>query len=104
MSFLDAALVLGMIGVAIYGAVRLPPGAQVPIHFGPGSYNNWVPKRIGLLLWPAIGVALYVVLVVTSRGSSGGSGRTIGLTVALAAILVTEAGALKVALGRSGSE
>lgn len=49
---------LGMIGVSLYGAATLPAEQQVPIYFGPGSYNNWVPKSVGLILWPC------------SRGSS----------------------------------
>jgi hypothetical protein len=47
---IDSLLLLGMVGVSLYGASALPPGARVPIHFGPGAYNNWVPKQVGPLL------------------------------------------------------
>ena len=57
-------LLLAMIGVAWYGWVTLPADAQVPIHFGTG-YNNFVSKRFGLIMHPAVGV---VVFVITRRG------------------------------------
>jgi hypothetical protein len=40
-----------MIGVSCYGWVTLPADAQVPIHFGAG-YNNFVSKRLGLIMHP----------------------------------------------------
>lgn len=105
---IDGVLLLGMIGVSLYGAARLPDGAQVPIHFGPGSYNNWVSKNIGLVLWPAAGMVVYVILIITHRSgqASGrsGSGLAVGLTVALVVMLVTQVGALRVAFSRSGRD
>lgn len=101
MLIVDAVLLLGMVGLAVFGAATLPPGAQVPIHFGLGSYNNWMPKKVGLVLWPAIGVLAYVVLVITERRPHHG-GATTGLTIALVVILVTQTGALRAAVGRSG--
>jgi hypothetical protein len=44
-------LLLAMIGVSCYGWVTLPADAQVPIHFGTG-YNNFVSKRLGLIMHP----------------------------------------------------
>jgi hypothetical protein len=101
---IDGVLLLAMVGVSLYGASALPPGAQVPIHFGPASYNNWVSKSVGLTLWPASGAVLYAILVVAARNQrvNGGSGPPAGLTVALALMLVTQVGALRVALNRSG--
>jgi hypothetical protein len=103
---IDSVLLLAMIGVSLFGASALPPGAQVPVHFGPSAYNNWVPKGIGLLVWPVGGAAIYVALALHARGhqASGGSGLPVGLTIALVVILVTQAGALKVAIGRSRRE
>jgi hypothetical protein len=104
---IDGLLLLGMVGVSLYGVSALPPRAQVPIHFGPASYNNWVPKNVGLIMWPAGGAAVYVILVVTARSeqtSGRGSGAAIGLTVALVVALITQVGALRVALNRHGSE
>jgi hypothetical protein len=48
-------LLLAMIGVSWYGWVTLPADALVPIHFG-ASYNNFVSKRLGLIVHPAAGV------------------------------------------------
>jgi hypothetical protein len=47
-------LLLAMIGVAWYGWITLPADALVPIHFGPG-YNNFVSKRLGLIMHPVAG-------------------------------------------------
>ena len=103
---IDSVLLLGMIGVSVYGASALPPGAKVPMHFRPGAYNNWVPKSAGLALWPVGGAAIYLILALHARGqqANGGSGLPVGLTIALAVILVTQVGALKAALSRSGRE
>jgi hypothetical protein len=103
---IDSLLLLGMVGVSLYGASALPPGARVPIHFGPGAYNNWVPKSVGLLLWPLGGGVVYVILAVHARSqqADGGSGLPAGLTIALVVMLATEVGALRVALSRGGRE
>jgi hypothetical protein len=103
---IDSLLLLGMVGVSLYGASALPPGARVPVHFGPGAYNNWVPKSVGLLLWPLGGGVVYGILAVHARSqqADGGSGLPAGLTIALAVMLATEVGALRVALSRGGRE
>jgi hypothetical protein len=103
---IEGVLLLAMIGVALFGASALPPGAQVPIHFGPAAYSDWVPKGVGLLVWPAGGAAVHVALALHARGhqAGGGSGLPVGLTIALVVILVTQVGALKVAIGRSRRE
>jgi len=99
----DGALLLAMIGVSLYGMAALPSDAQIPVHFGPTGYNRWVSKNAGLVMWPGLGVLVFVVLIVATRGqrANGGTGPTIGLTVALAVMLVTHIGALAVALARS---
>jgi uncharacterized membrane protein len=98
---IDGALLLAMIGVSFYGLASLPPGAQVPVHFGPGGYNRWVSKSTGLTMWPATGVLVYVILIVTSRDPGTHGSPATGLTIALVVILVTQIGALAVALGRN---
>jgi hypothetical protein len=101
---IDSVLLLGIIGVSCYGAAILPARARLPMHFGPGGYGNWVPKNVGLLLWTVISVVIYVILAVTARGqqASGGHGLSIGLTIALAAMLVNNVVAIRIALARSG--
>jgi hypothetical protein len=100
---IGGALLLAMISVSLYGAAALPPGAQVPVHFGPGGYNRWVPKNTGLVLHPAFGAVVYAIVVVTVRDhqTHGGLGPAAGLSIALGVILITQIGALTVALGRS---
>ncbi|HEY1920081.1 MAG TPA: hypothetical protein VGH27_31300 [Streptosporangiaceae bacterium] len=91
-------LLLAIVGVSLYGAATLPPGAQVPIHFGPGGYNRSLPKKAGLALWPSLAAVVYVI-VVTTAGDKGihGSPAT-GLMIGLGVILVTQVGALVVAV------
>jgi len=100
---IGGALLLAMICVSLYGAVALPPGAQLPVHFGPAGYNRWVPKKTGLVLHPAVGAVAYSIIVVNVRDhqTHGGLGPAAGLSIALGVILITQIGALTVALGRS---
>jgi hypothetical protein len=100
---IGGALLLAMICVSLYGAVTLPPGAQLPVHFGLGGYNRWVPKNTGLLLWPALGAVVYTIIVVTVREhqTHGGPGPTVGLSIALGVMLITQIGALTAALTRN---
>jgi len=100
---IGGALLLAMICVSLYGAAALPPGAPLPIHFGPAGYNRWVPKQTGLVLHPAAGAVVYAIIVVTVQDhqTHGDLGPTAGLSIALGVILITQIGALTVALGRS---
>jgi len=99
---LGGALLLAMICVSLYGAVTLPPGAQLPVHFGPGGYNRWVSKNTGLALWPGLGVVVFAIIVVTVKNhqTHGGLGPSAGLSIALGVMLITQIGALAVARRR----
>ncbi len=103
---IDSVLLLGIIGVSLRGAAILPAGAQLPMHFGPGGYTNWRPKNVGLVMCPAVGVVVFVILVTTARNQQANSGHglplPIGLTVALAILLANQVGAIRAALKRSG--
>lgn len=100
---IDGVLLLAMIGVSLYGNAVLPPGARVPVHFGPTGYNRWVPRTTGLVMWPAIAAIVYAILLVTAHGqqATGGPGPALGLSIAIGVMLVTQVGALSVARGRS---
>ena len=50
---------LAMLGTSYHGWLTLPADARVPVHFGAG-YNNFVPKRIGVIL-PLVMCLLLVV-------------------------------------------
>jgi hypothetical protein len=99
---IDSILLLGIIGLSLYGGARLPAGAELPMHFGPAGYGRWVPKNVALVLWPAIAAAIYVVLALSARSqqASGSHSLSFGLTVALALMLVNHAGALWIAISR----
>jgi hypothetical protein len=101
---IESLLLLGMITVSLYAARILPHDAQVPVHFGPGYYNNWMPRNVGLVLHPALGAVVYVIFVVTAfhARADGTSGPTIGLTLALVVMLLVQTGAIRIALTRSG--
>jgi hypothetical protein len=98
-------LLLAMICVSLYGASALPPGAQMPAHFGPDGYNRWVAKSAGLVLYPVLGAVVFTIIVVNVRDHHThgglGPGPTIGLSVALVVMLAAQIGALAVALRRS---
>ena len=53
---------LAMIVAAVRAAVVLPAGARIPLHFGSVERCYLVPKRAGLVIWPAAGVAVAGVL------------------------------------------
>lgn len=99
-------VLLAMICVAWYGWVSLPSDALVPIHWG-GTYNNFVSKPIGLSLHVAAGVVVYLTLALTSAaraalGRPGGLPLDIILPVVMCVLLLTQAGAIRVARRRSG--
>jgi hypothetical protein len=93
-------LLLVIVGVSLYGAVTLPPGAQVPVHFARGGYNRWLPKKAGLAIWPGIGAVAYGIILVTGHDKGIHGSPDVGLTIALGVILATQIGALVVALSR----
>ncbi len=94
-------LLLAMIGVSWYGWVTLPADAQVPIHFGAG-YNNFVSKRLGLIIHPAAGVLLFVISALTTHHSSKSAPAFI-LPLVMAVLLAVQIGAIKVARTKSGT-
>jgi hypothetical protein len=103
---IHSALLLGIVGVSLYGSVALPAGAQLPLRFGAAGYTNWQQKTIALVLWPVTAVVVYIMLIVSGRSehdtSSHGQSLPVGLTIALALILVNCVGPVRAALGRSG--
>jgi hypothetical protein len=103
---IDSALLLGIVGVSLCGAATLPAGAQLPLHFGPAGYTNWQQKAVALVLWPVTAVVVDVVLIVSSHGqhdtASHGLSLPVGLTIALAVILINYVGAVRAAVARSG--
>lgn len=102
---IGGAILLAMIGVSWYGWVTLPARARVPIHFG-ATYNNFVPKRVGLVIHPAVGALIYVILATIGQAGSANGRRgllpEVIFPVVMCLLLVVQAGAIKVARQRSG--
>jgi predicted Na+-dependent transporter len=98
-------ILLAMIGVSCYGAVTLPSDARVPIHFGV-SYNNFVPKRIGLVVHPAAGAVVLLLSIFVSHGNSanGTSSKAVPhviFVIIMCVLLVVQVGAIWMARRRS---
>lgn len=101
------AAVLALVALSAWGAVALPPGSKIPLHHGFGGWNNWQPKKLALIVWPAIGAVLYVILlVVTIRASSTGrsSPAVIIAPIAMIVIAVGYLNALRAALRESNRD
>jgi hypothetical protein len=99
-----AALLAVQLCVSWYGWVTLPADARVPIHFGPAAYNNFVSKKAGLLMHPAGGVLLFVILVAVAKSGAGNSSTApFTLDIAMAVVVITQCGAIWVARRRYGS-
>jgi hypothetical protein len=101
---IDAVLVLAMIVVSLFGAITLPAGAMVPVHFGRGFYNTWMPKSVGLLIHPLAGLVVFALAALPLRSASAGGAAppTAILTLALLVMLVVQILAIRMAFGRAG--
>ncbi len=100
-----AVILLAMICVSWYGWIALPSDARVPIHFGV-SYNNFVPKRLGLIVHPAAGALLFVIFTGVSHGGSANGSKAppyIILPIVMGVLLVVQVGAIRVARRRTGA-
>lgn len=99
---------LAMIVAAGRAAAALPAGARIPLHFGSVERCFFlVPKRAGLVIWPAAGLAVAGVL-----GGIAASGlaadwvpglRYVLAPAATGVLLAFEVGALLLARGRETS-
>ena len=94
-------LLLAMIGVSWYGWITLPADARVPIHFAVG-YNNFVSKRLGLIMHPAAGLLVYVISALATHHSSKSSPVFI-VPLVMCVLLAVQVGAIKVARTKSGT-
>jgi len=53
---------LAMIAASVWAAVTLPASARIALHFGSVEHCYLVPKRAGLVIWPAAGAVAFGVL------------------------------------------
>ena len=98
---------LAMIVAAVWAAIVLPAGARIPLHIGSVERCYLVPKRTGLVIWPAAGAVMAGVL-----GGVAASGlaadwvpgvRYVLAPAATGVLLAFEVGALLLARGRETS-
>jgi hypothetical protein len=99
---IDALLVVAMVCLSGWGALRLPADARVPVHFGRWSPHTAVPKTPGLVLWVAIGLVTWLAAGVLGHPGTAEVAERLGLTLALATILMTQGVAVGLAVARSG--
>jgi hypothetical protein len=96
-------LVVCMIGISVYGARVLPDDARIPLHYGLGSYGNFAPKAVGLIMWPAIGVVVYVIFIAIQEHAikpNHPSGSTVYiLPIVMAVMVAAHVGAIRAAVG-----
>jgi hypothetical protein len=101
-------ILLAIICVNWYGWVSLPSDALVPIHWG-GTWGSFVSKRAGLAVHLAAGVGIYLLLAFVSVASPvHGKPPKVPvdfiLPVVMGVLLITQAGAIKVARRRSAAD
>jgi hypothetical protein len=96
---------LAMIVAAVQAAIALPAGTRIPLHFGSVERCYLVPKRAGLVIWPAAGAGVSGVLggiAASSLAADWVPGVRYVLAPAAAGVLLAfEVGALSMA--RRGS-
>ncbi len=97
---------IAMILLSVYGAMRLPPEARVPLHWG-GRWGNFSTRRGGLIAYPVIGAFLFVLLAVAgltlSANSKSGFSPGIFLPIVLCVILLTQIRAIDQARRAAGT-
>lgn len=100
-------LALAMIVAAARAAVVLPAAARIPLHLGSVERCYLVPKRAGLVIWPAAGLAVAGALggiAASSLAADWVPGVRYVLAPAAAGVLLAfEVGALLLARGRETS-
>jgi hypothetical protein len=98
---------LAMVAAAVWAAIVLPAGARIPLHLGSVERCYLVPKRAGLVIWPAAGLAVAGVLggiAASSLAADWVPGvRYVLAPAAVGVLLAFEVGALLLARGRETS-
>ena len=92
---------LAMIAASVWAAVTLPPDARIALHAGSVEHCYLVPKRAGLVIWPAAGALVSGVLSgLAASGLAAGWVPGVRVVLAPAALCVLagfQAGALVLA-------
>jgi hypothetical protein len=103
----SAVFTLAMIAAAVLAAIVLPADARIPLHLGSVEHCYLVPKRAGLVIWPAAGALVSGVLggvAASSLAADWVPGVRYVLAPAAAGVLLAfEVGALLLARERETS-
>jgi hypothetical protein len=88
---------VAMILLSVYGAMRLPPDARVPVPWA-GRWGNFQTKQADLVAYPVIGAFLFVLLAVVgltlSTNSKSAFSPGIFLPIVLCLILLAQVRAI----------
>jgi hypothetical protein len=76
-------IVLGMVGIALYGAKTLPRGARIKNLPGPA----YAPKAFGLMVLPACGAILYGLFLGSASAADHRSRQPVGIVILAFAVL-----------------
>ncbi len=98
-------LLVVMLGISVYAAVTLPPGARVPVRLRLSGYSNWQPKRLALGLWAGSAVVVYLAIlaIVVAAGWNGRLWPALILPLAELVLVFNEMGAVRAARSRIGA-
>ena len=92
---------LAMIAASVRAAIALPADARIALHFGSVEHCYRVPKRAGLVIWPAAGAVVFGVLgaiAASSLASDWVAGvRDVLVPAVLCVLFAFQAGALVMA-------
>ena len=98
---------LAMIVAAVWAAIVLPAGARIPLHLGSVEHCYLVPKRAGLVIWPALGALAFGVLGGVSASSLAADWvpgvRDVLMPAVMCVLLGFQVGALVLAAQGQGS-
>lgn len=103
---LGAVLLFAMVCVSWHGAKTLPNDARIPLGFGI-TWKNFVSKRVGLIMHPAIGAGAFTFITImnsnqSEHGSSSNAPPEMIIPLVMCVLLVAQVGAIRVARGKSG--
>jgi hypothetical protein len=95
------ALLLAMLCASVRAGVTLDEDARIPIHCGSVEHCYLVSKRVGLVIWPVLGVVFFAVLGgVTASSLAAGwvpGVRDVIMPAVLAVVFGFQVGALMLA-------
>ena len=96
-------LLLVMIAASGWGGRVLAPGARIPVHCGSPDHGWRVPKRAGLVIWPAFGAVAFGLIGGIAGSSLAGNWvpgvRDTLLPAVMCVLLAFQASALLLARG-----